>query len=145
MSRNSCRAIFLPTSAASATTARAARSAARASLLLAAALLALTGAACGSDSSGDDGPTPDPDSVTPSAKALVKFKGNDRILADMSRALDLDPAEVCNEFGQYSCTHLVHRVSLGGTEAYSQGLYRPLPDATVTGPIAADRVAMSAC
>ena len=103
---------------------------------LAVAVCFLVIAACGSKSEGEP---------PPSVTAKVKFKGNDRLLNDMAQALALDKNEVCNELGRYSCTQFVHKVALGGVAAYEQGLFEPLPAATVTSPIAAERVALSAC
>ena len=104
------------------------------------ALGLFTLAACGSKSQ-DDNPGDQP----ASPKAQVKFKGSDRLLNDFARALELDKGEVCNEFGRYSCTDLVHKVALGGVAAYDQGIFEPLESASVTSPIAAERLALSAC
>ncbi len=107
--------------------------------VLACAALAVAG--CG----GGDDDDNDKDQLPQSVAPKVKFKGNDRLLEDMAQTLALDTDEVCNELGRYSCTHLVHTVALGGVAAYEQGLFEPLSQATVTSPMAADRLALSAC
>lgn len=115
------------------------RTCARAALVI--ALGALCAAACGSKSTDDDDPGAQP--VSPTAQ--VKFKGNDRLLNDFARTLEIDKGQVCNEFGRYSCTDLVHKVALGGVAAYDQGIFEPLESASVTSPIAVERLALSAC
>ncbi len=80
-----------------------------------------------------------------SAKASVRFKGPERLGADLAASLGLAPSAVCNEFGQYSCTAVVHVVALGGVDPYGHSVYEP---ATVTGsttPLVVDRVVLSAC
>lgn len=110
--------------------------------LLAGALL-LAGA-CGGERRGD-APPPADEVITPSPTPRVKLKGSDRLRNDLSRALGLAPEDVCNELGQYSCTHMVHRVALGGSAPYDLGLFSPLPHTSLTTPIAAERVALAAC
>lgn len=80
-----------------------------------------------------------------SAKANVRFKRNLRIRNDFAQAMGLEPGEVCTELGQYSCTDVVHTISLGGVEPYVLGLNEPGDDTTATTPIAAERVALFAC
>lgn len=111
---------------------------------------------------GDDGETPrdggtstsDPRdggtiTTTPSflasEKGSVRFKRNRRIQADFAEALGLDDSGVCNELGQYSCADFIHRITLGGVEAYVQGLNEPLPFTSVTTPLAVERMALYAC
>lgn len=102
---------------------------------------------CGSSGSG----SPEIDAGVPadasmaSAKANVRFKGNDRLRADIARALSIGSGKVCNELGKYSCTHEVHRVPLLGTAAYDLGLYKPLEQTPLTAPIAVDRLGLAAC
>jgi len=112
--------------------------------------VAVGAAACGGGASGDDDDVgddagPPADASPASVKARIKFKGNDRLRNEFARALALEPAEVCTELGQYSCTHLVHQVALGGAEPYGLGLHEALPFTTVTTPIAVDRLALFAC
>lgn len=80
-----------------------------------------------------------------SSKATLRFKRNERIRNDFAQALDFQPAQLCNELGQYSCTEFVHTIALGGVEPYTLGLREALSDTTVTAPNAVDRVALSGC
>jgi len=109
-------------------------------------------AGCGSDGGGDGLPIdagiviPPADAGFPkSPTARVKFKGADRLRNEFARILDIPAAEVCTEFGLYSCTDLVHKVALGGVEPYGLGLNEPLPFTTATTPLAVDRLALFAC
>lgn len=97
-----------------------------------------------------DGGTPAPDgglepTFGESAKGAVKFKKNERIANDLAQALGLSPADVCQELGRHSCTAYVHSVTLGGVEPYTLGLNVPLPNTSVTTPIAVERVVLHAC
>jgi hypothetical protein len=98
----------------------------------------------GSGSGGGAGGSPD---LGPPAspKAIVRFKGAARLKLELSRALDLEPAEVCRELGRYDCFDLVHRVVLGDPDAFFSGVYEPLEDTTTTTPLAVDRVVLAAC
>ena len=111
-------------------------------------LLVLGALACGSD----DEPPPKPGPVTQppaqtvaSRNPVVKFKGGAAYARDLARALKIERSELCLELGQFDCIEDVHRVTLGGVDPYEGGVYEPLPRATVTAPIALDRVALSAC
>ncbi|NVI97513.1 hypothetical protein HV824_05185 [Myxococcus sp. AM009] len=64
---------------------------------------------------------------------------------DFAAALDLPPAGLCNELGQYPCAAFVHTVTLGGVEPYQSGFYEPLPVTGVTTPIAVERMALAGC
>lgn len=104
--------------------------------------------ACGSDD--ELTPTPGPVTQPPaqtvaSRNPVVKFKGGAAFSEDLARALRIEREEVCLELGQFDCTSEVHRVTLGGVDPYEGGVYEPLPRATITAPIALDRVALSAC
>jgi hypothetical protein len=80
-----------------------------------------------------------------SGKATIKFKHVDRLRNDFAQALGLDPAKLCKEFGQYSCTDLVHTIALGGVEPYVLGIRDPFPLTTITTPMAVERVAFAGC
>ena len=45
----------------------------------------------------------------------------------------------------YDCVAAVHKITLGGVEPYSLGIDEPVGTAPVIAPMAADRVALSAC
>lgn len=80
-----------------------------------------------------------------SAKAVVRFKKNERITGDYAKSLGLQPQQVCNELGLYPCATTVHHLSLGGVDPYNIGVYEPLPFTGLTSPIVVDRLALSAC
>ncbi len=92
-------------------------------------------------------PTTNPpvDTIVPSNNARVRFKGGQRFAAALASGLELAPTEVCQELSQYDCVDVVHNIALGGIEPYRNGIVEPLPETTVTTPIAADRVALAAC
>jgi hypothetical protein len=80
-----------------------------------------------------------------SSKGQLRFKGPERLTFDYAAALELTPAQVCNELGQYSCTVFVHPLALGGVDPYGAGLYEAQPFTGVTTPIVVERVALAAC
>jgi hypothetical protein len=80
-----------------------------------------------------------------SSRPRVKFRGGARWGRDLGQALGLEPGELCNELGRYDCVGAVHRITLGGVEPYSLGIDEPVETAPVIAPMAADRVALSAC
>lgn len=100
----------------------------------------------------DDGDSPAPlpsSSAVPaqpaSPTARARFKG-DRVLSnDLSRGLGLEPSAICDELGKYPCTSQVHKVTLGGVDAYDRQIYVPLGKTAPTTPLAAERVVLSAC
>ncbi len=80
-----------------------------------------------------------------SSRPRVKFRGGARWGKDLGTALELEQNELCNELGIYDCVGAVHRITLGGVEPYSLGIDKPVETAPVIAPMAADRVALSAC
>lgn len=64
---------------------------------------------------------------------------------DLANGLGLQEWELCSELGRYDCISDAHRITLGGVEPEVLGIDEPLPNATVSAPIAVDRVAASAC
>jgi hypothetical protein len=104
-----------------------------------------SGTTDGSD--GDDTtdlPEPPEPAQAPSSTPRVKFKGPTRLANDLSRALELDRDELCHELSSYDCFE-THNIALGGVEAYDLGVHEPLDEPGVSSPIAADRIALSAC
>ena len=63
----------------------------------------------------------------------------------LTRALDLDKDELCNELGQFSCINKVHLFNLGGNDPFVAEQGRRASAPTVLTPLAIDRVAMHAC
>ncbi len=80
-----------------------------------------------------------------SRNPLTTFKGGTVLKNDLARALELPPEGVCNEFGLYSCTDKIHKVTLLGVDAYDSQIFEPLPSTSPSTTLAADRVALSAC
>ncbi|MCA9527320.1 MAG: hypothetical protein KC549_13610, partial [Myxococcales bacterium] len=77
--------------------------------------------------------------------ANLRFKSADRLRGDLARALDLPPDGLCNELGQYDCIEAIHKVALGGVEAYRANIYRPFPEPSASAPLIVERVALAAC
>jgi hypothetical protein len=94
-------------------------------------------AACGGGSNQE------PTSV--SAKARVMAKGGKVWGTDLANGLGLQAWDLCAELGTYDCLEDAHLVTLGGVDAANLGIDDPLPNASVSAPIAADRVAIAAC
>lgn len=88
---------------------------------------------------------PAPEEREVSAKARVLRKPGQVWGRDLARGLGLLPWELCQELGESDCIEQAHRITLGGTEAERLGVDEPLPNALVSAPIAADRVAIAAC
>lgn len=123
-------------------------------LLLMAALLGLCACDEGGTKSPDPTPEPGPEApatdaepqgIIPSHKARVKFKAGERMLRDLSDALDLDRDRACAELARYDCVKDVHNIALGGVEPYDKQINQPLEVMPVTAAIAADRVALATC
>lgn len=85
----------------------------------------------------------EPESV--SAKARVVAKSGAVWGRDLANGLGLQEWELCAELGGYDCIGEAHLITLGGVEPEVLGIDEPLPNATVSAPIAVDRVAASAC
>jgi hypothetical protein len=75
----------------------------------------------------------------------VKFKDGGRYLRDLSIALELPRETICRELSQYDCFSDAFRIVLGGVEPYSIRVVEPAETASLTAPIALDRVALHAC
>lgn len=96
---------------------------------------------------GPEAPATDaePQGIVASHKARVKFKAGERMLRDLSDALDLDRNRACAELARYDCVKDVHNIALGGVEPYHKQINQPLEVMPVTAAIAADRVALATC
>jgi hypothetical protein len=101
------------------------------------------GPGSGGGGAGGMGGTPDPGPPA-SPKALVRFKGAERLRNELASALGLEPTAVCRELGKYDC-FAVHAIVLGDPDAFGSGIYEPLATTTATSPLAAERVALSGC
>ena len=83
---------------------------------------------------------------TPAATdAHIKFKDGDRYLRDLSVALNLPRESICKELSQYDCYTDAFRIVLGGMEPYGIRALEPIAEASLTSPIALDRVALRVC
>ncbi len=63
----------------------------------------------------------------------------------LAKILNLNPQGMCLELGRLPCIDLVHKVSLGGMNAYGNAQYLYPEAPSLTSPIAFDRVVLSAC
>lgn len=111
---------------------------------LPALLLLAAVAACGGGDDEPDTPQPPAGPQPASPTARVKFKGTQRMANDLAQGLDLSTQDLCKELGAYDCFS-AHGIVLGGVEPYRLRIDEPLPEAPVTGPMAVDRVVLSAC
>ena len=80
-----------------------------------------------------------------SPKSLVKQKRAQLLRNSLAKILNLDPDGQCLELGRLPCANLVHRVSLGGMNAYGNAQYEKPKESAITSPISFDRMVMSAC
>ncbi len=80
-----------------------------------------------------------------STQPNLQWKRYAALEADLTRALELAPEELCNELGRASCIHEVHLVPLGGNDPFATGLLEPSAEPLATTPTAIDRVLLSAC
>lgn len=97
----------------------------------------------GATSGGTGGAAPNAQPASPNA--AVRFKGPDRLRNDLARGLSLDASELCSELGKFSCTDVVHTVTLGGVAPYDRQIFEPSRETMATTPLAAERVVLSAC
>lgn len=83
--------------------------------------------------------------VARSVRGNLRFKGPERLNADLAAALELKQDEVCAELGLYQCASFVHNVALGGVDPYGAGLYERSGATAVTTPLVVERIAWAAC
>ena len=95
--------------------------------------------------SGDTGedPSEGPEQA-PSARANVKPKVPGVLAADLAASLELSTDALCQELSSIDC-FAAHDIALGGVDPYESAVFDPLPEPGVSSPIAADRIALSAC
>ncbi|HEX6243335.1 MAG TPA: hypothetical protein VFZ61_20620 [Polyangiales bacterium] len=91
---------------------------------------------------GADGAPPD---IARSTRSSLQWKRYAALQNDLSQALDLPKAELCNEFGSEPCIDKVHLLPLGGHDPFSTGLLEPAADTLVTTGTVLERVVLSAC
>lgn len=83
--------------------------------------------------------------VAASTRPNLQWKRHLAFEADLSRALELLPEELCTEFGRESCIRRVHLVPLGGHAPFETGLFESALEPLATTPTIVDRVVLSAC
>lgn len=83
--------------------------------------------------------------VDASARSLIKRKRSHLIRNSLSKVLALDPKSMCLELGTLPCIDVVHKVSLGGMNAYGNAQYHNPARPDITSPMAFDRVVLAAC
>ncbi|MEZ4743400.1 MAG: hypothetical protein R3B45_13305 [Bdellovibrionota bacterium] len=111
----------------------------------------------GSSSNTPDGQTntPNPSSspnsnTNPNEDDLIigknlSWKRAAALTVDLSSALMLSPATLCNELGLYSCTQQVHITELGSYDPLQSGTFEPIQEPNKTTPISLERVILTAC
>ncbi|NJK90292.1 MAG: hypothetical protein HC923_13505 [Myxococcales bacterium] len=75
----------------------------------------------------------------------LKFKRFDQLRLDIARVLDLPADALCREVDRFDCFQEVHRVALGGSKPYFANVYEPAREPQINGPLALERVVLSAC
>lgn len=85
------------------------------------------------------------DAPVASLDPRVKFKDGERLLRDLSTALDIPRDKICRELGRYDCFNDAFKIVLGGVDAEYLGINQPLAQEALTAPIAVDRVALQVC
>ncbi|WP_437624212.1 hypothetical protein [Sorangium sp. So ce1151] len=102
----------------------------------------VSAASC-ADDEPERGPAP---AVQPAARhARVQFKGGTRLRNDLAQLLQLEPDEVCNEFGTKSCSESVHTVALGGLDPYRSQIFKSPPTTGLATTLIVERMALQAC
>lgn len=103
-------------------------------------------AACESDSKVAPGSGDEPaGDYRVSVKNDVQWKRYATFESDLASALELDPASLCQEFGEASCIREAHLVPLGGNDPFDTGILQPAAEPLATTPAVVDRVLLSAC
>lgn len=82
---------------------------------------------------------------TVSQKARVMPKTGAVWGRDLAQGLALDDWSLCTELGTYDCISDAHLITLGGMEPEELGIDARIDQASVSAPIAVDRVAVAAC
>jgi hypothetical protein len=94
----------------------------------------------------DEGnPPPDETADRAPESGPLRIKKFDQLQAELDRILELEPEQRCTELGVASCAGEVHRLVLGGPDAYGVQVYRADPEPGPTTPLAWDRVVLGSC
>lgn len=94
---------------------------------------------------GDDASPAAKEKVAASRRPNLQWKRYAALENDLAQALELDPGEICQEFGRNSCIEEVHLAPLGGNEPFKTGLLEPSAEPLATTPAVVERVLLSAC
>lgn len=78
-------------------------------------------------------------------KATAVWKRVSVLRADLSRALELGNAELCQELDALDCFSEVHLAALGGNEPFKQAQYTVIPEPSAISAVAVERVVLAAC
>ncbi len=87
----------------------------------------------------------DSSNVARSQKLQVKKKRTNQITRSLSKILGMTTNQLCLELGKIPCANIVHNVSLGGMDAYSNSQYELAEKDPITAPMALDRLVLAAC
>jgi hypothetical protein len=113
-----------------------------------------SGAASGSNTPRSDPPGSDDDAapelvsdalVGAAKRPRLQWKRYAAFEADLARAFELAPEELCSEFGAESCVRSVHLVPLGGHEPFVTGMLEPAAETLATTPTVVERIVLSVC
>ncbi|MFW7378805.1 MAG: hypothetical protein ACOH5I_08365 [Oligoflexus sp.] len=80
-----------------------------------------------------------------SPKTALKLKRTRVLRNSLAKILALHPQQLCLELGRLPCADVVHRVSLGGMDAYGNSQYKFPENLSVSSPIAMDRIVLASC
>ncbi len=83
--------------------------------------------------------------AAPPSQGQVKRKRSSLLKNSLAKILALDPKGMCLELGRLPCADVVHKVSLGGMDAYGNAQYRYPEHAAATSAMSLDRLVLSAC
>lgn len=97
------------------------------------------------DQSTADAGSPSTETATVAKPGRLIMRRANVIRNSISKALVVNPTGMCLELGRLPCVDIVHRVALGGVDAYTNTQYLHPVDISVTAPAALERIAMSAC
>jgi hypothetical protein len=87
----------------------------------------------------------DPNAIARSTRSSLQWKRYATFESDLSQALALTKAELCNEFGTDPCIRTVHLTPLGGHNPFTTGILESSAEPLVGTPTVVERVVLSAC
>lgn len=106
----------------------------------------------GPSAGGPAQPSESPLGATPAAAPYATSQGNAvlwkrhaALEADLMRALELKPEQLCKELGERDCIRDIHVIALGGNDPFRSGINKPPSRPLSTTSVVVDRVLLSAC